>query len=157
MMCHLFYTSPFWVNSLIRALKIQWSCDNFSWVTRGEGGSWEGWDGTMSRPYVRLSWLWDIYEDCCAHKAWECAVRAYLLHLVGCTIFVDKSVTFISISYLLLFNNLRMCGGYTRGAVTLIHLYEQLRNACYFNTKQLGNYATLVQVSNHMLHSIILY
>jgi len=33
--------------------------------------------------HVRLSWLRDIYKECCAQKAWECAARAYLLHLLG--------------------------------------------------------------------------
>ena len=51
------------------------------------------------RVHVRLS---------CAQEAWECAVRAYLLHLLGCTIFADKSVTSVSISYLLLFSNLHV-------------------------------------------------
>ena len=35
---------------------------------------------------------------------------ASLLHLVGCIIFVDKSVISISVSYMLLFDNLKMCG-----------------------------------------------
>jgi len=39
-----------------------------------------------------------------------------------------------------------MCGGYAWGAAALTHLYEQLRDASYFNTKQLGSYVTLVQV-----------
>ncbi|XP_068498257.1 protein MAINTENANCE OF MERISTEMS-like [Phaseolus vulgaris] len=56
-----------------------------------------------------------------------------------------KSATYVSVSYLLLFNNLRMCGGYAWGATTLTHLYEQLKDASYFNTKQLGSYVTLVQ------------
>jgi len=86
--------------------------------------------------HVQLSWLRHIYENSCAHEAWECAVRAYLLHLVGCTIFADKSATSVSVSYLLLFKNL--C---TWGVVVLTHLYEQLEDACYFNTKQLGIYA----------------
>ncbi|XP_068461722.1 protein MAIN-LIKE 2-like [Phaseolus vulgaris] len=39
--------------------------------------------------HVRLSWLRDIYAECCAQEAWECGARAYLLHVVGCTIFAD--------------------------------------------------------------------
>ncbi|XP_068486299.1 protein MAIN-LIKE 2-like [Phaseolus vulgaris] len=95
--------------------------------------------------HVRLNWLRDIYAECCAQEAWECAARAYLLHVVGCTIFADKSAISVSVSYLLLFNNLRMCGGYAWGAAALTHLYEQLRDASYFNTKQLSSYVTLVQ------------
>ncbi|XP_068498557.1 protein MAINTENANCE OF MERISTEMS-like [Phaseolus vulgaris] len=72
-----------------------------------------------------------------------------LLELTCCmwldALFLHKSATSVSVSYLLLFNNLRMCDGYAWGAVTLTHLYERLKDASYFNTKQLGNYVTLVQ------------
>jgi len=61
---------------------------------------------------VLLSWLRDHYNTCCESEDWEFAARAYLLHLIGCTIFVDKSATSVSISYLPLFCNLAMCGGY---------------------------------------------
>ena len=54
-----------------------------------------------------------------------------------------------SVSYLLLFNNLHMFRGYSWEATTLTHLYEQLRDASYFNTNQLAKYATLAQVWNH--------
>jgi len=86
-----------------------------------------------------------IYEECYAQEAWECAAKAYLLHLLGCTIFADKSATFVSVSYVS-FSNLHMCHGYAWGAATLTYLYEQLGDASYFNTKQLTSYATLVQV-----------
>lgn len=46
-----------------------------------------------SRNHVRLSWLRDVYEDTCSNRQWTIAARAYLLDLVGCTIFADKSVT----------------------------------------------------------------
>jgi len=96
--------------------------------------------------HVRLSWLRDIYEECCAQEAWECVANAYLLHLLGYTIFADKSATSVFTSYLLLFNNLHMCHGYAWGAATLTYLYEKLGDASYFNTKQLASYVTLVQV-----------
>ena len=99
--------------------------------------------------HVRLIWLRDIYKECCAQEAWECAARAYLLHLLRCTIFADKSATSVFVLYLLLFNNLHMCYGYAWGTTTLTHLYEHLRDASYFNTKQLASYVTLIQVWNH--------
>jgi len=49
---------------------------------------------------MRLSWLRDVYEDACSRRQWIVAVRAYLLHLVGCTIFADKSATSVSVFYL---------------------------------------------------------
>jgi len=98
--------------------------------------------------HVRLSWLREVYEESCVQQRWECAARAYLLHLVGCTIFVDKSATSISVSYLPLFRDMGMCGEYSWGAAALTHMYEQLGDACFAQTKQLGGYATLVQVND---------
>jgi len=40
--------------------------------------------------HVRLSLLRDVYEQSCEAGMWEYAARAYLLHLVGCTIFANK-------------------------------------------------------------------
>ena len=48
---------------------------------------------------MRLSWLRDVYEDACSRRQWIVAARAYLLHLVGCTIFADKSATSVSVFY----------------------------------------------------------
>ncbi|KAL5131736.1 hypothetical protein HKD37_12G034554 [Glycine soja] len=43
---------------------------------------------TRSRgAYVRLGWVQDIYEMRCQARRWIVAARAYLLHLVGCTLF----------------------------------------------------------------------
>jgi len=61
---------------------------------------------------VKLSWLHEVYEKCIIHQKYEYTICAYLLYMVRCTIFVDKSVTFISVMYLFLLRNLMMCGGY---------------------------------------------
>ena len=50
--------------------------------------------------------------------------RAYLLHLVGCTIFANKSATSISVSYLGLFVDLRHTEGYSWATTALTHMYE---------------------------------
>jgi len=62
---------------------------------------------------------------------------AYLMHLIGCTNFLDKSVTSISISYLPLFRDLAVCGGYASGAAFLAHMYDKLGDASLVRTKQL--------------------
>jgi len=46
---------------------------------------------------VRLSWLKDLYTSYCENQLWEFAAQAYLLHLVVCTIFADKSTTFVRV------------------------------------------------------------
>ena len=51
-------------------------------------------------PSVRLTWLRNIYETKCKNKQWTFAARAYLLHLVGCTIFANKSSTLINVVFL---------------------------------------------------------
>jgi len=96
--------------------------------------------------HVRLSWLKDVYEQSCEAGMWEYAARAYLLHLVGCTIFADKSAYFIAVKYLTLFRDLGSCGNYAWGVGCLAYVYEQLGYACMSPTHQLGGYTTLVQV-----------
>jgi len=54
------------------------------------------------------------------------ATRAYLIHLIGYTHFVDKSATSISVSYFPLFRDLAMCGGYAWGATALAYMYDKL-------------------------------
>ena len=45
----------------------------------------------------------EVYKDACTKRQWTVVARTYLLHLVGCTIFVDKSATSVNVSYLGLF------------------------------------------------------
>ena len=50
--------------------------------------------------------------------------ETYLLHLVGCNVFVDKCVMPFSILYRRLLNNLpEVIGGYVWEAVILTHLH----------------------------------
>ncbi|KAJ1421229.1 Aminotransferase-like, plant mobile domain [Sesbania bispinosa] len=48
-------------------------------------------------PNVRLSWLRNLYENNVEQNHLTYAARAYLLHLVGCTIFADKSVSAVRV------------------------------------------------------------
>ena len=43
--------------------------------------------------YVRLSWLCDVYELKIEACHWIVAARVYLLHLLRCTLFSNKSAT----------------------------------------------------------------
>ena len=61
---------------------------------------------------VRLSWLRELYDSCCDNELWEFAARAYLLHLVGCMIFANKSDTYVRTYYLDLFRDLLTCRKY---------------------------------------------
>ncbi|KAH1209957.1 Protein MAIN-LIKE 2 [Glycine max] len=58
------------------------------------------------RPHVRLGWLWDVYESQCRARRWVVAARTYLLHLVGCTLFANKSSTHVHVVHLEAFKDL---------------------------------------------------
>ncbi|KAL5162652.1 Protein MAIN-LIKE 1 [Glycine soja] len=95
--------------------------------------------------YVRLGWVCDIYETRCQARRWIVAARAYLLHLVGCTLFANKSATYVHVVHLDAFRDLAHSGGYTWGVAALVHMYDQLDEACRTTTRQLAGYLTLLQ------------
>ncbi|KAL5146561.1 Cleavage stimulation factor subunit 50 [Glycine soja] len=43
--------------------------------------------------YVCLQWLRDVYQRKCQTQHWIAVARAYLLHLLDCTLFANKSAT----------------------------------------------------------------
>ncbi|XP_028237034.1 protein MAIN-LIKE 1-like [Glycine soja] len=93
---------------------------------------------TRSRgAYVRLGWVRDIYEMRCQAWRWIVAARAYLLHLVGCTLFANKSATYVHVMHLDAFRDLGQSGGYAWGVVALVHMYDQLDEASRTTTRQL--------------------
>lgn len=96
-------------------------------------------------PYLRLSWLRELYKEKCADQEWEPAARAFLLHLVGCTIFANKSQSLIDIKFIEMFRDLSNCGNWSWGASALAVLYENLNDASMHQTKQIGGYMTLIQ------------
>ncbi|KAH1238720.1 putative isoprenylcysteine alpha-carbonyl methylesterase ICMEL1 [Glycine max] len=95
--------------------------------------------------YVRLGWVRDIYETRCQARRWIVAARAYLLHLVGCTLFANKSATYVHVVHLDAFRDLAHSGGYAWGVTALVHMYDQLDEACRTTTRQLAGYLTLFQ------------
>ena len=96
--------------------------------------------------YVRLSWLRYIYHSKCDVGQWTVAARAYLLHLVGCTLFANKSVTHMHVVFLDAFHDLSQTGSYAWGAAALVHMYDNLNDASKKSTRQLAGYITLLQV-----------
>ena len=56
--------------------------------------------------YVCLSWLRDIYQTRCEARHWIVVAHAYLLHLVGCTLFANKSATHAHVVHLDAFRDL---------------------------------------------------
>ncbi|XP_006579230.1 protein MAIN-LIKE 2-like [Glycine max] len=62
--------------------------------------------------YVRLSWLRDIYRSKCDVAKWTMAAPTYLLHLLGCTLFANKSATHVHVVFLDAFRDLMQSGSY---------------------------------------------
>ncbi|KAH1225153.1 Protein MAIN-LIKE 2 [Glycine max] len=81
----------------------------------------------------------------CQARQWIVAARAYLLHLVSCTLFSNKSATNVHVVHLEAFRDLGQSGGYAWGAVALVHMYDQLDEASWTTTRQIGGYLTLLQ------------
>ncbi|XP_050909140.1 protein MAIN-LIKE 1 [Lathyrus oleraceus] len=99
--------------------------------------------------YYKLEWLYDLFVQHRAASSWTYATRAYLLMLVGSTIFADKTFTLVEARYLLLFTDLDRCSGYSWGAAALVTLYRYLGDASMYSCKQLGGYPTLLQCWIH--------
>lgn len=112
---------------------------------------------TTRGAHIRFNWLRDVYhaqsqED--DHLDYE--ARTFLLHLVGCTLFADKSATYVDVVYLELFRDLTQCSKYAWGAVALAVLYEHLDDASFHRTRQIGGYMTLLQVSTFLFYYLLL-
>ncbi|CAK8565302.1 unnamed protein product [Lathyrus sativus] len=100
-------------------------------------------------PYYRLDWLKKIFVCLRAESIYDCAARAYMLLLLGCTILTDKTFTLVEAKYLPLFENLSSCGRYCWGAASLVTLYIYLRDASFYSCRQLRGYASLLQCWIH--------
>ncbi|KAH1215351.1 Protein MAIN-LIKE 1 [Glycine max] len=96
-------------------------------------------------PYVRLQWVRDIYQRRCQAGHWTAVARAYLLHLLGCTLFANKSATNVYVVYLEVLRDLSMTERYAWGVATLVHMYDQLNDASMSHSRQLDGYITLLQ------------
>ena len=62
--------------------------------------------GMVRETSVRLEWLRSKFSDITnvdSERCIQCATRAHLLYLVGCTLFSVKSGTRVSVEYLQLF------------------------------------------------------
>nr|XP_004488168.1 protein MAIN-LIKE 1-like [Cicer arietinum] len=87
----------------------------------------------------RLQWLRDLYSRLIQTNQFECAARTYLLHLVACTIFADKTHTRVEAKYItFFFIDLHRCRDYSWASTTLVFLYDNLGDGAVHDTRQLG-------------------
>ena len=84
------------------------------------------------------------YQRRCEARHWIVAAHAYLLHLVSCTLFANKSATHVHVVYLDAFLDLDQSGTYAWGVVSLVHMYDKLNDASQSTGRQLLGYITLL-------------
>ncbi|XP_058734224.1 protein MAIN-LIKE 1-like [Vicia villosa] len=98
--------------------------------------------------HLRMSWLRRIYQELVHAERYQAAARAYVLHLVACTLFADKSGVYVDVHYLSLFSALDTpCWAWGVAALTM--LYAALDAAYRPNTRQLAGYLSLLQCWIH--------
>ncbi|XP_058788175.1 protein MAIN-LIKE 1-like [Vicia villosa] len=107
-------------------------------------------------PYYKLDWLKQVFMQQRAANNFTGAMRAYMMLLLGCTILVDKTFTLVEAKYLPLLRGSNTCGRYCWGEAALVTLYRYLGDASFYSCKQLGGYASLLQVQNFTYDLIIL-
>ncbi|KAG9450527.1 hypothetical protein H6P81_010492 [Aristolochia fimbriata] len=71
---------------------------------------------------------------------------AYLLHLVGSTIFSNGSARGVHMAYLTLFEDFEVAGRYSWGAATVAFLYRELAKACRTRVVGIAGCLTLMQL-----------
>ncbi|RWR97247.1 serine/threonine-protein phosphatase 7 long form isoform X1 [Cinnamomum micranthum f. kanehirae] len=97
---------------------------------------------------VRLEWLRGRFSNITdedGNDMIDYAVRAYLLYLLGCTLFTDKTGTCVPIMYLTLLTNLERVRTYAWDAAALAYLYRQLGLATRHEVKQIAGYLKLLE------------
>ncbi|XP_038697729.1 protein MAIN-LIKE 1-like [Tripterygium wilfordii] len=97
---------------------------------------------------VKLEWLrvqFSGVDDSCSQEQIVSCARAYLLYLLGCTLFVGKSGTRVHAHYLHMFMDIDSVRDYAWGAAALCHLYLQLGDATKDDTRQVAGYLTLLE------------
>ncbi|KAH7533759.1 protein MAIN-LIKE 2 [Ziziphus jujuba] len=104
--------------------------------------------GYTSGGMVKLSWLKEFFSRCPEDASLEVIerhTRAYLLYLVGSTIFSTTTGNKVPVMYLPLFENFEKCGKYAWGAAALAFLYRALGNASLRSQSTISGCLTLLQ------------
>ncbi|KAL2322575.1 hypothetical protein Fmac_026954 [Flemingia macrophylla] len=104
--------------------------------------------GYTSGGMVKLSWLKEFFSRCpedAPIEVIEQHTRAYILYLVGSTIFSTTTGNKVPVMYLPLFENFDRCGQYAWGAAALAFLYRALGNASLKTQSTISGCLTLLQ------------
>lgn len=106
--------------------------------------------GINMHTHIHMSWLLKTYDELVAARSYEVVAKVYLLHLIACTLFADKSGVYIDSRYICLFSSLDVTSWAWDCAILTIW-YITLAVATIFETKQLTGYLSLLQVSLKLL------
>uniref|UniRef100_A0ACD5UM23 Uncharacterized protein n=2 Tax=Avena sativa TaxID=4498 RepID=A0ACD5UM23_AVESA len=96
---------------------------------------------------VKLSWLLSKFSQLSEHPTAEEIVystRAYLLYLIGATLFLEKEWGYVSPKYLPLLSDFEKVREYAWGAAALAHLYKALSTVMSTTRKRLFGSAALL-------------
>ena len=116
--------------------------------------------GSTSGGMVKLSWLKESFSQCpedAPMEEIERRTRAYLLYLVGSTIFSTTTGNKVPVMYLPLFENFDQASNYAWGAAALSFLYRALGNASLKSQSTVSGCLTLLQVTYCCLSLVSLY
>ncbi|GAU43671.1 hypothetical protein TSUD_302340 [Trifolium subterraneum] len=95
-------------------------------------------------------WLYECWQrNIHMYHIYDCAARAYLLLLVGCTILTDKTYTRVNAKWLPMFRDLFTLNRFSWASAALVCLYDNLNDASMFATHALAGYTTLLQCWIH--------
>ncbi|VFR01325.1 unnamed protein product [Cuscuta campestris] len=104
--------------------------------------------GYTSGGMVKLSWLKETFSFCpegASPEDIEHHTRAYLLYLIGSTIFSTTTGNKVPVMYLPLFEDFDEAGKYAWGAAALSFLYRALGNASLRSQSTISGCLTLLQ------------
>lgn len=97
---------------------------------------------------VKLGWLKENFSECpedASNEEVERRTRAFLMYLVGSTIFATTSGNLVPLLYLPLFKDFDKAGNYAWGAAALAFLYRQLGKASMKSQGTISGSLTLLQ------------
>ena len=112
------------------------------------------------RNSVSLDWLFtnfSVVEEDDTNTRVDCCVRAYLLYVLGCTIFTSKEGCTAPVKVLTLLDDLEGVSGYAWGAAALAILYRELGYATRKTSQQIAGFMVMLEVHLSKLLPILTY
>ncbi|RWR73470.1 serine/threonine-protein phosphatase 7 long form [Cinnamomum micranthum f. kanehirae] len=97
---------------------------------------------------VRLEWFRELFgevSDADSDEHIQNTARAYLLYILGCTLFTDKSGTRVPVIYLNVLMNFDEVRLYAWGVAALAYLYRQLGMATHKCVKQIAGISNAIR------------